>query len=81
MRVFWSNVEAKVKKSALAGLIASLVLALLNAVVGNSAILGGFPAWLQFVLITCAPTLAVFLSGYAAKHESKPPVDLPKTTP
>jgi hypothetical protein len=74
MRLFWSRVEAKVKAAAIGTLVISLVLALLNAVVGNSQILGGFPAWLQFVLITCAPTLVAFLSGYNAKHTAIPPV-------
>jgi hypothetical protein len=70
---FLATVERKVKAAALGALGASLLLALLNAVVGNSELLGGFPPWLQFLLITCGPTLVTALSGYAARHTSIPP--------
>lgn len=64
-------VEAKVKWSALGSLLAGLVLALLNAVVADSSILGGLPAWAQFVVVTGAPVLVTFLSGYAAPHTAR----------
>ena len=71
---FWSTVEAKVKSAAVATFLAGLLLAILNATVANSQLMGGFPAWLQFVLVTFGPALAAFLSGYATRHTAKPPV-------
>lgn len=78
MSEFWKRVEAKVKWSALAALGASLLLAVLNATVGDSQVLGGLPGWLQFLLVTCGPTAATFLAGYKARHEARPPVRVAK---
>lgn len=71
---FWSAVEAKVKAAALGTLAASVIVALLNAVVGDSQLLGSLPAWLQFVLVTAAPTVLSFAAGYRARHTAVPPV-------
>jgi len=71
---FWSQIEAKVMSATFASFVASLLLAILNATVASSQLMGGLPAWLQFLLVTFAPSLATFLSGYAAKHTAKPPV-------
>jgi hypothetical protein len=71
---FWSTVETKVKSAAFASLAASLLIALLNALVGNSQLLGGLPPWLQFVIVTIGPTVITFLAGYRANHTSIPPV-------
>ena len=60
-----TKVEAKVTAASLVTLLASLALALLNALQTDSSILGGLPPALQFVLITIIPTLATFLAGYA----------------
>jgi hypothetical protein len=57
--------EVKVKGAAGGALVASLALALLNATVADSSILGGLPAWLQFILLAVAPTLVTWLAGYA----------------
>lgn len=70
---FWASVEKKVKAAAGGTLAMSLLLAILNAVVGNSQLLGSLPAWLQFLIVTCAPTLTAFLAGYAARHTATPP--------
>jgi hypothetical protein len=71
---FWSQIEAKVKSAAVAALLASLAIALLNALVGDDALLGSLPSWLQFIVITVVPAVVTFLAGYKAKHTAKPPV-------
>jgi hypothetical protein len=68
MSGFWKRAEAKVKSAALASLAASILLAILNATVGNSEVLGHWPAWLQFVVVTAGPPLAAFLAGYLTRH-------------
>jgi hypothetical protein len=73
MSEFWKRVEAKVKSAALASFLASLLLAFLNATVGHSEVLGGFPPWLQFALITFGPTTATAVAGYRARHTAVPP--------
>jgi hypothetical protein len=79
MSEFWRAVEAKVKAAALGTLAASLALALLNAVVGDSQLLGSLPPWLQFVLVTCAPTLVTFLTAWKTRHTAVPPVSVQQT--
>lgn len=76
MAQFWASVEAKVKSAALASLLASLLLAFLNATVGHSEILGGLPSWLQFVLITFGPSIATSVAGYQARHTARAPVSV-----
>jgi hypothetical protein len=79
MSEFWSKIEAKVKSAAVASLVASLALAVLNATLGDSQTLGALPPWLQFLLITCGPTLATFISAWKTRHTAKAPV--PVSTP
>lgn len=81
MRVFLATVERKVKAALLGTFAASLLAAIINALLNGSPIPQTPHAWAQFVLITIGPSVAAGLSGYAARHESRPPVDLPKTTP
>lgn len=71
---FWSRVEAKVKAASIVTLLASAAIALLNALVGDSQLLGGLPPWLQFLVVTVVPPLLTFLAGWLARHTSKPPV-------
>lgn len=75
MRQFLASVEAKVKSAAVASFLASLLLAFLNATVGHSEVLGGFPAWLQFLIITFGPSTATAVSAYRTRHTSIPPVN------
>lgn len=75
MAKFWASVEAKVKSAALASFLASLLLAFLNATVGHSEVLGGFPPWLQFVLITFGPSTATAVAGWKTRHTAIPPVN------
>jgi len=70
-------IETKVKASTLVALLASLALALLNGIVAESEILGSLPPALQFVILTLAPTLAVFLAGYSAPHTRRSNVSNP----
>lgn len=60
-----SRVEVKVWAASAASLLASLAIAVLNAALGNSELLGPLPPWLQFVLITTGPVLVTFLGGFA----------------
>lgn len=64
------RVDLKVIASTAGGVTAGLVLAVLESLVAQPALLEGVPAWLRFLLIAAAPGLIVFLSGYAA-----PPTD------
>lgn len=61
-------VEAKVTAATLAAFAASLVLALCNAVIADSSILGPLPGWAQFLILTLAPTVAIYAAGYSAPH-------------
>lgn len=58
-------VEVKVTSATVGSLVASIGLAVLNATVADSTVLGGLPAWLQWLIIVIAPTLITYLSGYA----------------
>lgn len=58
-------VEAKVVASSLVALVVSVVVAALNAVQADSALLGGLPPWAQALILAVAPPLATFLAGYA----------------
>lgn len=59
--------EVKVQAAALGTLLASVVLALLNAVAADNSVLSGLPAWLQFVIITTIPPVITYLSGYTKR--------------
>ncbi len=67
-------VEAKVKSATTATFLVSLLIAVLNAVVADDALLGPLPPWLQAVVIAAAPTAVTFLSGWAARHTPRSPV-------
>lgn len=67
------KVGRKVKAATIASMAASTALAFLNQAIGNNAILGTLPGWLQSVLLICGPTLVTFLSGYLTKHA--PPIE------
>jgi hypothetical protein len=60
-----AEVETKVTWSAIGALGAGFAGALLNLLVGDSELLGGLPAWLQFVIVLLAPSVAAWLAGYA----------------
>lgn len=64
-------IEAKVKASTAAGLAVGLLVTVLNAVVGNSQLMGSLPAWAQSLITLFGPPLATFLAGYAAPHASR----------
>lgn len=64
-------VETKVVVSSTVALLASSVLAGLNVVIADAALLGSMPIWLQTVLIALVPTLAVLIAGYAAPHSPR----------
>jgi hypothetical protein len=56
--------EVKVQASAYASIVAGAVIALLNQATADAALLGALPAWLQFIILTLAPGLITWLSGY-----------------
>lgn len=56
--------EIKVIFAAILALLASMTLAILNAVNANPALLGGLPTWAQFLIITVIPPVLTFLGGY-----------------
>lgn len=66
-------IELKVIASTAATFVVSVVLAVLNAVQDNHALLGSVPSALQFVIMAVIPTAVTFTSGYLAKHSPRGP--------
>lgn len=67
------RVDLKVIASTIGGLGAGLLLATLEALVSQPALLEGLSPWLRFLVIAAGPGLIVFLSGCVppSKEESK----------
>lgn len=61
-------IETKVKASTAAGLAVGVLVTVLNAVVGNSQLMGSMPAWLQSLITLFGPPLATFLAGFYSPH-------------
>lgn len=66
-------VERKVAASTGAATLLALVITILNAVVADSALLGGLPPAVQSLITLFAPPLVVFLAGYQARHTPRLP--------
>lgn len=64
-------IETKVQASTAAGLAVGVLVTVLNAVVGNSQLMGSLPAWLQSLLTLFGPPLVVFLGGFYAPHTAR----------
>jgi hypothetical protein len=64
------SVETKVKASTYGALAASFGIALLNALAGDSELLGGLPPWLQFVLLLVIPSAVTWLAGFATPSKT-----------
>lgn len=58
------STEVKVKASAYVSLGAGFLIALLNQVVGDTALLGALPDVLQFFVVTLVPGVVTWLGGY-----------------
>lgn len=65
-------IEAKVHAATWAAALIGIAVTLLNALPGNSELMGPLPAWLQAVITVVVPPLATFLSGWAARHTPRP---------
>ena len=65
-------VERKVKAATLASLAVAVAITALNTVVGDAALLGDAPPWVQNLVTLLAPPLLVFASGYQARHTPQP---------
>ncbi|MEU7431098.1 holin [Streptomyces sioyaensis] len=61
-------VEKKVSAATLGSLTAAVAITVLNATVGDTALLGSAPPWLQDLATLIVPPLITFLSGYNARH-------------
>lgn len=77
---FWQTVEAKVKSAAFGALVASVVAAVLNALLSGSPIPDSPHAWAQFLIIVLGPPVLAFVRGYFAPHTSIPPVSTSTST-
>jgi hypothetical protein len=66
-----SAVETKVKASSLASAAVGVVVALLNDVENDHALLGPVPAPLQVLILIFLPPLVSFLAGWSAKHSPR----------
>ncbi|MFD9752679.1 holin [[Kitasatospora] papulosa] len=60
--------EAKVKAASTASFLAGLAIAVLNAVVADSSLLGPLPVWLQAPVLALVPAGLTWLAGYQARH-------------
>lgn len=68
------RLDLKVAATSGGALLAGVVLAGLEALVAQPALLEGLPPVLRFLVIAAGPTLIVFLSGVAVpKEEPRPP--------
>ncbi|WP_030670739.1 hypothetical protein [Streptomyces rimosus] len=71
-------VEAKVKAATTSTFVASLILAVLNAVSADSTLLDPLPGWLQAVIVALVPTAVTYLAAWQARHTPRPaPVEPP----
>ncbi|MCX5114586.1 holin [Streptomyces sp. NBC_00378] len=61
-------VEAKVKAASAATFLVGIAIAVLNAIVADSSLLGPLPSWAQAPLLALAPAALAWLAGYRAKH-------------
>ena len=59
------TVEIKVVVATLAGLLASVSYAVLDALARDHHVLDGLPDGLRFVILAAIPPLLTFLAGYA----------------
>lgn len=66
-------VEKKVRAATTAAAILGALVTVLNTVVGDSALLGSLPAWLQAAVTLAGPPLAVFWASWQARHTERPP--------
>lgn len=67
-------IETKVVAGTVASFAAAIAAAVLNAAVGDSALLGALPAWLQFLVVTAVPPLLTVIASYEAPHTPRPVV-------
>lgn len=67
------KIELKVIASTAAAFAVSIVVAVLNVVQDNHALLGSISSPLQFILLAAIPTAVTFMSGFLAKHTSREP--------
>ncbi|MFB6717624.1 MULTISPECIES: holin [unclassified Streptomyces] len=68
-------VEVKVKAASAASFVAGIAIAVLNAVVADSSLLGPLPSWLQAPLLALVPAALTWLAGYQARHTVRDHVD------
>lgn len=65
-----AQTEVKVQWAAYGGAVAGALISILNAAVADNALLGGLPAWLQFVIITLVPGVVAWLGGFVKPSET-----------
>lgn len=66
-------IEVKVLAGFAATLVASVVVALLQAVAANPSVLLGLPPWASFVITTSIPPVLGCLAGYVMPSNRVPP--------
>lgn len=66
------RIEVKVLVSSAVTLLAGVLVALCNAVLADSSVLGGLPAWAQFAILAAAPAVLAFAAGYAKTSNRVP---------
>lgn len=76
-RVPSEPIETKVIASSLLALAAAATVAVLNAAVADSALLGALPAWAQFIIVTIVPPIATAVAGYWTPHTPRPRIGPP----
>jgi hypothetical protein len=69
------RIESKVIASSVIALALSAVIAVLNGLVADSALLGVLPPFWQSVVITIVPPLLTFLVGFQTRSNRVPPAE------
>lgn len=72
VRAFIASIERKVKAAGLLTFGAALVLAWLNAVQANSALLPPLSPTVQFVVVASLPPLITLVGAYITAHTPRP---------
>lgn len=67
-------IETKVKMSTAVAATVGIVVAVLNGIVGNSALMGALPPWAQALILIVVPAVATGVGGYWAPPTDRPDV-------
>jgi hypothetical protein len=70
------DVHPKVRNATIASTAVGVAIAVLNALVAHSELLGSLPTWLQTVFAVVVPPLVTFLAGYRTPSAPRSTLDV-----